>query len=87
LTGAGIADLWSHILDHKEKMTASGELSARRRDQQVKWMWTLLEERLTARLRSDAAVRGKLREAEAAVADGRLSPTLAAEQIAAMLGL
>jgi GTPase len=87
LTGDGIAQLWAQVLTHKEKMTASGELAARRREQQVKWMWTMLEERLTARLRSDPSVRAKLRQAEAAVADGKLAPTLAVEQIAQLLGV
>ena len=68
-------------------MTASGELAARRREQQVKWMWTMLEERLTARLRSDASVRAKVKQAEAQVATGQLAPTLAVEQIAALLGV
>jgi len=87
LTGHGIPQLWAQVLAHKEKMTASGELAAHRREQQVKWMWTMLEERLTARLRSDPAVRSKLRQAEAAVADGKLAPTLAVEQIAQLLGI
>jgi GTPase len=87
LTGDGIPQMWAQVLAHKEKMTASGELAAHRREQQVKWMWTMLEERLTARLRSDASVRAKLRQAEAAVADGKLAPTLAVEQIAALLGV
>ena len=87
LTGNGIADLWRQVMAHKEKMTASGELEQRRRDQQVKWMWTLLEERLTARLRGDPAVRGKVKQAEAAVAAGKLAPTLAVDEIAQLLGL
>jgi LAO/AO transport system kinase len=87
MTGTGIAELWSQALDHKEKMTASGELAERRRDQQVKWMWAMLEERLTARLRSDPAVRAKVKQAETAVAAGRLAPTLAVEQIAQLLGV
>ena len=87
LTGAGIAELWTQVQTHKQKMTASGELAARRREQQVKWMWTMLEERLTARLRSDASVRAKVKQAEAQVATGQLAPTLAVEQIAALLGV
>jgi LAO/AO transport system kinase len=87
LTGDGIVLLWAQVLSHKEKMTASGELAARRREQQVKWMWTMLEERLTARLRSDPSVRGKVKAAEAAVAAGRLAPTLAVEEIAQLLGV
>ena len=87
LTGNGIADLWAQVMAHKDKMSASGELDQRRRDQQVKWMWTLLEERLTARLRGDPAVRGKVKQAEAAVAAGKLAPTLAVDEIAQLLGL
>jgi LAO/AO transport system kinase len=68
-------------------MTQSGELAARRRDQQVKWLHDMLEERMFARLRSDTSLRGKLKQAEAAVADGRLAATLAVEQLAAALGL
>ena len=37
-------------------------------------MWTLIEERLTARLRGDPAVRNKVRQAESAVAAGTLTP-------------
>jgi LAO/AO transport system kinase len=87
LTGSGIAELWAQVLAHKDKMTASGDLLARRRDQQVKWMRTMLEERLTARLRSDPAVRSKLKTAEAQVAAGKLAPTLAVEEIAKLLGV
>ena len=85
LTGQGIEDLWSKVLAYREKMTAAGELAARRREQQGKWMWSMLEERLTARLRSDASIRAKLRTTEAAVAAGKLAPTLAVEQIAALI--
>ena len=87
LRGDGVAELWTQVLAHKQKMTASDELTTRRREQQVKWMWTMLEERLTARLRNDAAVRTKLRQAEAAVAAGKLAPTLAVEEIAKLLGV
>ena len=87
LRGTGIAELWAQVLAHRERMTSSGELAARRREQQVKWMWSMLEERLFARLKSDAAVRAKLPQIEASVADGRLAATLAVEQIAAALGL
>ena len=85
LTGTGVPELWKQIEAHRAAMTKSGELATRRREQQVKWMWSMLEERLTARLRSDPAVRTKLIAAEAAVADGKLAPTLAVEQIAALI--
>jgi LAO/AO transport system kinase len=85
LTGDGIAALWEHVRDHRTRMVASGEHAARRREQQVKWMWAMLEERMFDRLRSDPALKAKLPKLEAAVAAGRLSPTAAVEEIAAVL--
>ena len=40
---------------------------------------------MMARLRADAAIRAKVKKMEAEVADGRVSPAVAAEQIAEML--
>jgi GTPase len=85
LTGAGIAELWDSILDHRQRMTNSGELDAHRREQQVKWMWAMLEERVFARLKSNPALRAKLPRIEAAVAAGRMSPAIAVEEIASLL--
>ena len=85
LTGAGIAKLWEKILEHRKVMTASGDFASRRREQQVKWMWSILEQRTMARLRADASVRAKVKKIESEVAEGRATPALAAEQIAEML--
>jgi LAO/AO transport system kinase len=85
LTGAGIVELWRKILDHRAAMNACGEFAARRRQQQIKWMWSMLESRMMARLRADPAIRANVKQIEADVADGRMTPALAAEQIAAML--
>jgi LAO/AO transport system kinase len=87
LSGQGIAELWTSVLDHRERMTETGELEARRREQQVKWMWAMLEDRLFARLRSDPALKAKLPRIEAAVAEGRTSPAVAVDEIAAALGI
>jgi len=85
LTGTGIDTLWQKILDHRTAMNASGEFAARRRQQQVKWMWSMLEQRMMARLRSDPAIRAKVKKTESEVADGRITPALAAEQIVELL--
>jgi LAO/AO transport system kinase len=87
LTGEGIAQLWDHVCEHRTRMSDAGELAARRRAQQVKWMWAMFEERITARLRSDPSIRAKLPRLEAAVAEGRLSASVAVEELAAALGV
>ena len=87
LKDEGIEALWEHILDHRQRLTASGELAARRGEQQVKWMWTMLEERLFAPLRTDRTLKAALPRIEADVAAGRMAPGTAVEQIAGMLGV
>jgi LAO/AO transport system kinase len=87
LTGNGIGELWEQVLLHRERMDKAGEHARLRREQQVKWMWSMLEERVFSRLKSDSSVRARLPAIEAAVAEGRLSATLAVEEIAAMLGI
>ncbi len=85
LKNDGVEALWAYVLDHRRKLTASGELAARRGEQQVKWMWTMLEERLFEPLRSDRALKAALPRIEAEVAAGRLAPASAVEELAAML--
>jgi LAO/AO transport system kinase len=85
LSATGIAELWQKVLDHRTAMNASGDFAARRRQQQVKWMWSMLEQRMMAQLRADPAIRAKVKKTEAEVADGRITPAVAAEQIAEML--
>src|SRR5712691_1401185 len=87
LTGDGVAGLWAQVLAHRDKLTASGELEARRRVQQVKWMWTMLEDFFRGRLAADAKLKAKLPQIEAAVAAGELSPARAVDQIVAAMDL
>jgi LAO/AO transport system kinase len=85
LTGTGIGELWQKILDHRTAMNASDDFAARRRQQQIKWMWSMLEQRMMAQLRADPTIRAKVKKIESEVAEGRITPALAAEQIAGML--
>ena len=87
LTGDGIEMLWSKVIEHKTKLSATGEIAAWRRDQQVKWMWSIFDDRLRERLRSDRALEARMPQLEADVAAGRLSPAVAADEIAQALGV
>ena len=81
LKGTGLDDLWHSILEHRERLTASGELAAKRRGQMLRWMWTLVEDRLVTSLRSDRAVASAIVPLEADVLAGRLTPSIAADRI------
>jgi LAO/AO transport system kinase len=87
LTGQGLDDLWTKVLDHRKRLEATGELSAKRRAQDTKWMWALVHERLHERLTHDPALRERVPEIERAIADGSLSPNAAASEIVKLLGI
>ena len=87
LAADGIAALWDQVLAHRQKLSGVGELSDRRREQQVKWMWSMLEDRFHLRLKTDAKLKARLPAIEKAVADGRLAPALAVDEIATALGV
>ncbi len=86
LTGDGIMPMWNAVLAHRDQLGAKG-LEAKRRAQQVRAMWALIDERLRERLRSDAKVKAKLPALEAGVAAGKIPPAQAADELARLLGL
>jgi LAO/AO transport system kinase len=87
LTGAGLDTLWSTVEEHRARLEARGLIAEKRRRQDVKWMWAMVQDRLQAKLRHDPALKARAPELEAAVAAGRLAPTAAADEIAQALGL
>src|SRR5882757_9783360 len=87
LTGEGIAGLWAQVIAHRDKLTASAELTVRRREQQIKWMWTMLDDFWRNRIASDARLKARLPQIEAAVAAGQLSPARAVDELVAALGV
>jgi LAO/AO transport system kinase len=87
LAETGLDELWAKVLDHRGKLEAAGELAAKRRRQDSKWIWALVDERIREKLKTDAALREKVPAIEQAVAEARLSPAAAADEIAALLGL
>jgi LAO/AO transport system kinase len=81
LTGAGLDTVWEQIERHHRTLAESGELAAKRRRQQVDWTWTMVRDTLLTRLREHPGVRAMAADLEREVADGELTPTLAAERI------
>jgi LAO/AO transport system kinase len=79
----GLDTLWAQIELHRAKLTESGEWAARRSRQQVDWMWSTVDERLTNDLHSNANVRALRSTLENEVRAGRLTPTLAADRLLA----
>jgi LAO/AO transport system kinase len=84
LEARGIDTIWRIIQDHRAKLGATGELDAKRREQQRVWFWNVVEEGITSRFLGRQDVRAQLRELEPAVAEGRMSPTAAARRVLAL---
>ena len=87
LSNLGLDTLWDQIQSFRTKTEASGDFAAKRRAQGVKWMWTMLQERVAERLKRDPQLKARLPALEADVAAGRLAPMVAVEEIAGVLGL
>jgi LAO/AO transport system kinase len=85
-TGAGLDELWAIVDEHHAVLSAAGELTALRADQQRSWMWTLIRERLEAAFRAHPAVSSLLAALEADVLAGRASPTAAADALLRAFG-
>jgi LAO/AO transport system kinase len=77
----GVDRVWETVLDHRGKMTASGELAKRRRDQALEWMMYLVKEGLEHWFYRSPDVRDRLPRLREAVAQGHTSPTVAADRL------
>lgn len=80
----GLVEIWEQIGIHRAKLSATGELAARRRAQQINWMWAMVEARLIETFRADPAVVREIATIESAVGEGRLAATTAADRLLAL---
>ena len=83
----GLAELWDKVVEHRTKMTATGEFATRRQAQAVAWMRDMLEDRLMAALKANPQVAAELAGIETSVRNGTLLPTLAVERIMGLMGM
>ncbi|HWL45644.1 MAG TPA: methylmalonyl Co-A mutase-associated GTPase MeaB [Ilumatobacter sp.] len=74
-TGAGLAELWEAIERHREHGVG------RRPDQQVRWMWSIVDDRLVTTFKSQPEVQALANDLEAQLRDGTITPALAAHHL------
>jgi len=87
LSNHGLDMLWAKILEHREKMTATGEFDQRRQRQAVEWMHEMLNDRVMTSLHSNPKIAERMPTIDAEVRSGRLLPTLAVDEILALIDL
>ncbi len=85
LTLAGIDRIWTTVKDHRQRLSATGELDDKRRRQALAWMWSRIEDGLKERFYSHPRVSARLQDIEASVQRGELSPTVGAESLLFLL--
>jgi LAO/AO transport system kinase len=78
LQGEGILEVRDTIFEHRTRLTQSGELEDRRRDQARAWMWSLVEEGLQAAFRGNARVAREISSLEERVQQLEMTPAAAA---------
>jgi LAO/AO transport system kinase len=79
--GTGLDGVWETLEQHRHLLESTGRLAARRRDQQVEWVWATVREEVLGRLRAHPEVRRLAPVLEDRVRDGTLTATLAAERL------
>lgn len=87
LADEGLDELWRLVELYRDKTTATGEFAAKRADQQVAWLWDLLQQRMMEALTQNPRTAARLKELEQAVRDGDVAVSLAVDEIAALAGI
>ncbi|MFM9371955.1 methylmalonyl Co-A mutase-associated GTPase MeaB [Streptomyces sp. Da 82-17] len=77
----GLDTVWERLEQHRSLLDSTGRLTAKRRDQQVDWTWTMVHEELLQRLHAHPKVTDLVPGLERRVREGELTATLAAEEI------
>lgn len=85
MEGRGIDKIWETILDHRDKLTISGEMAEKRKKQALDWMAFLLDEGLRQWFYTNLHVREALPGLRKDVEEEKTSPTAAADSLLAFL--
>jgi LAO/AO transport system kinase len=81
----GIEALWSIMLDHRTRMSGTGALQSKRREQQRAWLWSMIDDGLKRHFLGRADVAALLPELEEAIAQSQMTPTQAARRLLSLL--
>jgi len=85
--GIGLDEIWLLVEEHRSVLEAAGLFKARRQQQRIQWMWSLVDEGLLAAVREHPDVAEVVTELEGGVVDGTVTPTTAAERILRIFGI
>jgi LAO/AO transport system kinase len=82
----GLDEVWDRLEQHRKTLDGTGALLAKRRDQQVEWVWSMVRDQLLDRLHDHPEVRRLAPGLEREVRAGTLTATLAADRLLEAFG-
>lgn len=77
----GIEKIWETILDHRTKLTESGEIGQKRKTQAIDWLHFLLDEGLKQWFYTNPEVKSDLAQLIKQIDQQKISPTAAADNL------
>jgi len=77
----GISEIWQTILDHRKKLTDSGEMTSKRKGQDLDWMSFLMDEGLRQWFYNTPHIVKLLPQLRQNVAEGLISSAVAADKL------
>jgi LAO/AO transport system kinase len=81
LEGTGIDEVWQAVERHNTLLKESGELLKKRKEQEISWMWALVDSHIKDYVFSLAPVKKAMDNAKKALHEGSMTPDSAAEHI------
>jgi LAO/AO transport system kinase len=81
----GIDFIWEAVIDHREKLTRSGELAIKRHHQDLDWMWAMVEDGLKERFNNHPDIKKMLPRLSREVFRGDTAATVAAHRLLFLL--
>jgi len=81
LNNVGIDTVWNKVQEHHDLATKNKSLQTKRTEQQLKWLWSMVNDELQASLKTHPAMQDKVLEIEEAVRSAATAPTRAAQEL------
>ena len=87
LTGDGIGELWAQVISHRQILLDTGGLDSLRASQRRKWMWSMVQEGVSRKLKNLRKENDSLLSIESELDRSQMTAAMAAKHILKQLGL
>ena len=81
LHNKGVDAVWEKVEEHNSAAQTGNRIALKRADQELKWLWSMVNEELHAALKTHPAMQTKVAEVENSVREGSTAPTRAAREL------